>query len=168
MSVGKEALGGRRACGAPCEGCSQAATAGGGGGGAGTALPAPQGELGLPAPDSGSGLRRGERGHPVVLGCPVCGGRLRRPWDLATTSESAGYMPGRGIAESEATTGSVTAPRRPCPGPREGRMRRATWRGEAKAGPDAQLCPARRPRSSQAEEEAGTRKQDGGRAGDSA
>lgn len=47
-------------------------------------------------------------------------------------------------------------------------MRRATWRGEAKAGPDAQLCPARQPRSSQAEEEAGTRKQDGGRAGDSA
>lgn len=78
--------------------------------GAGTALPAPQGDLGLPAPDSGSGLRRGERGHPVVLGCPVCGGRLRRPWDLATTSESAGCMPGRGIAESEATTGSVTAP----------------------------------------------------------
>lgn len=78
--------------------------------GAGTALPAPQGELRLPAPDSGSGLWRGERGHPVVLGCPVCDGRLRRPWDLATTSESAGYMPGRGIAESEATTGSVTAP----------------------------------------------------------
>lgn len=59
--------------------------------------------------DSGSGLQSCEREHPVVLGHPVCGGWSWQPWDADMTSESVGYTPRRGIAESEATTGRVTA-----------------------------------------------------------